>query len=309
MSQIGAPRQPPGHDPIPIGETAAPPFVRLPDPATLFARRSERFRALAEGHPLAPYLAFLADLAAVQHQIQDGLPPVELPSAEAIARAREHGMPPLDRGRFTTDAASEATFARVLAACGACVMPEAASAALARVRAADAATHATMAQAVLADAIPVETLAEHVFVASALQVHLARLAARLDAARLVPVGEGACPACGGPPVATMVVGWMGAHGTRYCACATCQAMWNTVRIKCMACGSTKGISYREIEGGPGTVKAECCDECGSYVKILQQHKDPALDPVADDVASLALDLLVRETGLRRAGVDPFLVGY
>ena len=38
------------------------------------------------------------------------------------------------------------------------------------------------------------------FVAAALQVHFARLAAQLDANALVPVGEGACPACGGPPI-------------------------------------------------------------------------------------------------------------
>ncbi len=64
-------------------------------------------------------------------------------------------------------------------------------------RAADAAGAAAMIGAVLADAIPVAALAEHVFVAAALQVHFARLAAQLDAAALVPVGEGACPACGG----------------------------------------------------------------------------------------------------------------
>jgi formate dehydrogenase maturation protein FdhE len=50
-------------------------------------------------------------------------------------------------------------------------------------------------------------------------------------------------------------------------------------------------------------------QCRSYVKILDQRTDPALDPVADDVASLDLDLLVRETGLRRGGVDHFLLGY
>jgi FdhE protein len=75
------------------------------------------------------------------------------------------------------------------------------------------------------------------------------------------------------------------------------------------CGSTKGISCQEVAGGLGAVKAERCDECRSYVKILDQRTEPALDPVADDVASLDLDLLVRETGLRRAGVDHFLLGY
>jgi FdhE protein len=140
-------------------------------------------------------------------------------------------------------------------------------------------------------------------------VHFARLAAGLDATALVPVADGACPTCGSPPVASMVVGWQGAHGTRFCACALCGTLWNTVRIKCTLCGSTKGIGYQEIDGGSGVVKAETCDECHGYVKILHQHKDAAADPVADDVASLGLDLLVRELGFRRGALNPFLLGY
>ncbi len=42
-----------GMIPIPIGEVATPPFVRLPDPATLFGTRAQRFRALARDHELA----------------------------------------------------------------------------------------------------------------------------------------------------------------------------------------------------------------------------------------------------------------
>jgi FdhE protein len=312
MAKAGAPR----HEPIPIGEVAAPPFARLPDPAVLFAQRAERFRVLAIGHELKPYLEFLAGLAAVQHAIQDGLAVPELPAADALALVHRHAMPPLDRGRFTADAACEAALGRLLAHARACEIPAPAKTALLQLCAADPGTLAVMMRAVLADAIPVETIAGHVFVAAALQVHFARLAAQLDAARLVPVGDGACPACGSPPVASMIVGWRGAHGARFCACSLCGTMWNYVRIKCTACGSTKGTSYREIEGGPGTppsnrgtVKAETCGICRSYVKILHQHKDPLLDPVADDVASLGLDLLVREAGLRRAGVNPFLTGY
>jgi FdhE protein len=305
MTQVGAPR----HDPIPIGDRVVPPFVRLPDPRSLFGQRGLRFRTLAQAHELGPYLSFLCDLSAVQHGIQDGLPPVDVTSTEALARAHEHAMPPLDRGRFTADAAWDATLERLLAGVATAEMPATAGEALARVRAADAAMRLGMVQAVLADAIPIESLAEHVFVAAALQVHFARLAAQLDAARLVPVGEGACPACGGPPVTSLIVGWPGAHGARFCSCMTCATLWHTVRVKCTVCGSTAGISYEEVDGGPGTVKAECCNACRSYVKIMHQHKDPALDPVADDVGSLALDLLVRETDLRRGGVDHFLVGY
>jgi FdhE protein len=45
------------------------------------------------------------------------------------------------------------------------------------------------------------------------------------------------------------------------------------------------------------------------VKIIHKHKDAILDPVADDVATLALDLLLRESGYRRGAVNPFLLGY
>ena len=64
MSQIGTP--PAGHDPVPIGEVSAPPFARLPDPATLFRDRAARLRQVAQGHDLAPYLDFVASLVEVQ---------------------------------------------------------------------------------------------------------------------------------------------------------------------------------------------------------------------------------------------------
>jgi FdhE protein len=305
MTQVGTTK----HDPIPIGEIAKPPFARLPDPAAMFARRAERLRVLADGHELHSYLLFLADLCDAQHRLQPGLPDAELPAADAIARARQFNMPPLDRSRFAHDAAFDAVWERLMAMAGGIAMPEGARVALERVAAADPAVAAAMVGAVLENAIPVEALAEHVFVAAALQVHFARLAAQLDAKALVPVGEGACPACGGPPVSTMVVGWSGALNTRFCACSLCGTLWNYPRIKCTLCGATEGIAYQEIAGGPGNVKAETCEACRAYVKILHQHAAPSLDPVADDAATLALDLLLRQSDYRRGAVNPFLLGY
>src|SRR5215470_362214 len=110
MAQVGSR----GHDPTPIGEIAAPAFARLPQPHLLFARRAERLRTLAHGHELKSYLLFLADLCAVQHAIQEGLPPVALPDAEVIARARTHAMPPLDRRGFTADLVCDATIERLI---------------------------------------------------------------------------------------------------------------------------------------------------------------------------------------------------
>jgi len=305
MAKTDAPQR----DMTSIGEVANPPFVRLPDPLHLFGTRAARFRYLAEGHDLRPYLLFLAGISDAQDRAQEGLPAPDLPEPDALRRAREFGMPALDRARFAPDPVFEQTLERVLALATNVEMPEEAAAALARLRAMDQAARADMAQSVLAYAIPMEALAEHLYVAAALQVHFARLAACLDATALVPVGDAVCPACGGPPATSMVVGWRGAHGTRYCGCGLCGTLWNYVRIKCTLCASTAGISYQEIAGGAGAVKAETCKNCHGYVKVLHQHLDPAVDVIADDVASLGLDLLVRETGFKRGGVNPFLVGY
>jgi FdhE protein len=218
-------------------------------------------------------------------------------------------MPPIDRNAFVYDDVFKATLASLLAGAQAIAMPDMAREALARVTAADDSKREAIARTILADGAEVEFLADHVFVAAAVQVHFARLAAQLDPEKLVPVGDGACPTCGGAPAASVLVTWPQAHGTRFCACAHCGTMWNYVRIKCTLCGSTKGIAYQEIDGGNGAVKAETCEECGGYVKILNQAKDPGVEPIADDVASLGLDMLVHELGHRRGAFNPFLLGY
>lgn len=297
-------------DPSVLTGVVTPPFARLPDPKTLFSERAYRFNALAEGHPLKPYLIFLRDLVWLQHELeQEGLPEPEMPEPATLARASEFGMPPLDRAAFEADGAFAAIFDRLMAGAREFEKPEAAAEALERAAKADRATRMEMAASVLDHAIPVEDMAAHVYVAAALQLHYARLAARLDKASLKPVGDGACPSCGGPPVASLVVGWPDAHGARYCACSLCGTLWNYVRVRCVTCGSTAGIGLQEVEGGPGTIKAETCDTCHTYVKVLYQQKDEQLEAVADDVGSLALDLLMRDGPYRRAAFNPFLLGY
>lgn len=307
MSQIGAP--PAGHDAVPIGDVAAPPFARAPDSGTLFRDRAARLRQAAQGHPLAPYLDFVAGLAEAQDGIARDLPAPTLPDADSLARAKEFGMPALDRPALLAAGTLLPTLRRFFAAASALEMPDAARHALATLNAAEDEVLIAMAGSVLDNAIPFDAIAEHAFIAAAIQVQAVRAAARLDASRLVPVGDGVCPACGGAPVASLVVGWEGASGARFCSCATCGTLWHHVRIRCTACGSGKGITYRELQGGDEALKAECCRECKTYLKIMHQTKNPALDPVADDIASSALDVLVREEGFARSGFNPFLLGY
>src|SRR5262249_51212909 len=159
------------------------------------------------------------------------------------------------RTRFRADAALAATLDRLFALAEQIDMPDDARSALLRGRDAPAARRDEMVRSALAGTVPVETLADHVYIAAALQVHFARCAARLDSGSLVPVGEGACPACGSGPIASTIVGWSGAYGSRFCTCSLCSTQWHSVRIKCVLCCSTKGIGYQELDGGPSTVKA------------------------------------------------------
>ena len=98
------------------------------------------------------------------------------------------------------------------------------------------------------------------------------------------------------------------HGLRYLTCSLCNAQWHAVRIKCVFCDTTKGIAYYGIEGGSAAIKAESCDSCEGYLKILYMEKDPNVDALADDVASVALDILMAESGITRNGVNFFLLG-
>jgi FdhE protein len=304
MSEVGGPK--PGL--MNIGEEAKPPFGVLPDPASLFLSRSKRLAALAQAHELGPYLTFLAELTRAQHDIQTALPPVSLPGFDRIGRALEHGMPPLSRTLLEPDGAAQATLGRLLERLAGAGVPEQTATAIATLRSMAAEERERIVLAALKDA-PADDIAQRVLVAAGLQVHVARLAALLAADDLKPVADSACPVCGSPPMTSSVVGWPKAHNTRFCTCSLCGTMWNVVRVKCVLCSATGGISYHTVEGKPDSVKAETCEACHAYVKILYQVNDPALEPLADDVATLGLDMLMAEEGWRRGGHNPFLLGY
>ncbi len=297
-------------DPAKIGGVGDAPFAALPDPATLFAARAERFDALAADHPLGDYLRFLAALTRVQDSMRAALPPLPPPDEAALALRLQHAMPPLSPQDLDGDAAFAATLDALLrgvAALDAALVPDAAREAAARLGGRPAAERTALAAAVSAGATPVDHLAEAVFAAAALQVHLARRAATLDVGALHAVADGVCPACGSAPVASLVVGWTRASKARYCACPLCATQWNHVRVKCTACGATDAVLYHNVPEVSPDVAVETCGTCRSYIKHMQQHAEPRLDPVADDIASYALDLLIREDGFRRGGLNPLFV--
>ena len=293
-----------------IGEQAKPPFAVLPDPSALFLGRAERLAALASsGHTLSPYFDFLAKVASAQREILADLPPVSLPPADTIAQALANGMPPIPRTVLEPDGAMLAAIEKLAAHLGEVSLPAASRAAVEMLSLALPTNGPALVSAALKNASPPEDVAQRVLILAGLQVHFSRLAAMLDAKALTPVAHGACPSCGSPPLASSVVGWPKAYNTRYCTCGLCGTMWNVVRVMCVLCGATDGASFREGEGQPDTVKAETCDTCRAYVKVIYQIKDVGLEPLSDDVASVGLDMLLAAEGWKRGGLNPFLIGY
>jgi len=290
--------------PPPSAEAA--PFL-LPVTAALFAGRAERFDALADGHSLGGWLAFLAKLSRAQHHALRTLPELPLPDAAAIDQAAAHGMPPLDPA---TRPAAWRDALRAIARELLPVAPHGAQAALQSLLAATDAELEPLAHALLDGTVAAGGDGARLpFVAAALQVVYTQLASRLDASRLRKMdAANVCPCCGSPAVASIVRLGAAIDNLRYLHCSLCNSEWNAPRAICTSCGGEKELALQAIDGHANAVRAETCDACKSYLKIVYQNKDPRVDPVADDLATLALDLLLDEAGYQRASPNLLLTG-
>ena len=243
-----------------LGEAAKPPFAALPDPASLFLHRRKRLAALAPAHDLAPYLSILATLTRAQHDIQRDLAPATLPPFERIGQALEHGMAPLAKAQFGPDPLIELTLERFLDRLADADAPPEPASAIQALRTMASPDRRRLVSAVVGDERIAQGVASQVLVAAALQVHFVRLAGLLTAEDLQPVADSACPVCCSAPMTCSIVGWRNAHTPVFCTCSLCATMWN-VRVRCLWCGSTDGLSCQMIEGKPDTIKAETCEKC------------------------------------------------
>jgi FdhE protein len=284
----------------PIGASTEPPRLRLPAPQTLFLARAARFRQLAETRPsLAGYLKLMAELADIQHELAAQSPALPWPETHP-------GRPPPDSARHPREPAWRAAaraIARRLNPDG-----EPLAALLQRIqRASDSELEAWADALLAADCGRIDAgLAP--FLAAALQVQWTAQAARLDAARLQGTEAGFyCPACGSLPVAGLLQTGGPIHGLRYLCCSLCCSEWRRTRIDCIHCGSSKEVGYYALEGEGGAVKAEACGECRTYLKLMNREKDVRVDPFADDLATLSLDILMAEEGYERLGFNPLLI--
>jgi FdhE protein len=315
-----------------LDHTAIPRLL-LPEARSLFTARATRLRQLADnqikgipvGETMSGYLKMMAALVDAQAAVIRSLPPetFALPDAAGIELAIDHHMPPLP-----VSGQRPATWRRVFDAILNELDPLAASqpqlaAVLEELRSLDSAQLEGCADAVLAELTEGVHPLHAPFVAAALQVMWTMRASQLDAPRVQPlVTNTLCPVCGAHPVASVIRIGGQSQGYRYLHCACCASEWHMVRVKCSCCESTSQIAYQSIEPEDGTpeptepvnkandpskvARAETCEDCHTYRKIFNQEHDLFVEPLADDLASLALDLLVGEAGYSRASGNPLL---
>lgn len=297
-------------------------FLHLPH-AGVFAERALRLRERAAGHAMRDFLLFAAELAEAQHRALSAGVDVPLPSAEQVDAAARAGLPLL-RAETWQRAAVWRESLRTLLADLVRRLPEGQAKAAALQLAAATDEHLeTQAGRLLSGIMLGLDLAGAPLIAAGLQLHWVRLVQQTAARTAGPVAAfgriddpTACPCCGSTPVAS--IERLGAEGARYLACGLCATQWHYVRVKCAHCQSTKGISLQSLVAADGSaaeiqpaVQAECCSECGHYLKLMHPARDNGIEPVADDLATLTLDLLVSQEGegggLRRHGVNLLLL--
>ncbi len=292
------------------------PRIRIPDRQRLFATRAARLQYLTSSSAMGGYLAFLAGLVEAQ-QAALALSDAILPSRVLLDRASASRMPPIAPGDWIGAATWQKSLqhmcTRLLRDS---VLPAAVRQSASSLMDADRDWVNAQAQTLLAaDSSP--DVAAAPFIMAALQVHSVDLASQFSAPAVVPLDvPGVCPLCGTVPVGSIVYANSPFQGYRYLHCGLCSTEWHRVRVQCTYCGvSGKDIALHNLaalDSRPATgnaqpaIRAETCDSCLGYRKIFYQEWDTGVEPIADDVASIELDVLLGEKGYHRIGGNPLL---
>lgn len=289
------------------GGLQEPPAFRLADANSVFADRAARFESLAAAAKGEP--AFLRLMALLAHAQENSIKKqivTMLPDEAHLERCHTHGLPPLG-----TDAPLDGAWRNALESIAQPLREDvtpAVQGVLAQLKRMDADSLDQQASSLLALDYPALDAAVAPFIGAALQVYWVARAAALGAGAFrkldVPT---LCPVCGSPPVASVLRADVPVPGTRYLHCVLCATDWRMSRGFCSQCEAQEKLAYYHIETDSDAVRGEACEECKGYIKSLNQEKDPQADPVADDLATLSLDILMDESGYQRASPNYFFV--
>lgn len=274
------------------------PLMSLPvlrPPADLFARRADRLLRLADGHAMAGFLRLCAAICQQQQALHDAS---RLDPRAALEKLAEALTPQL---------------------------PVPAQAALDLFLAQDAAALSRLAERLINGDYPADgpLFAALPLLGAALQAQATRSVRQ----RPLPEPqsqEPRCPCCGGLPLASLLLRGDSGHAQRYVVCSMCSHAWPVGRVRCLSCGNSRDLHYYSLAArdylppepdhqrphqARGAREVEACDQCHGALKQISLLLDADAEAGADDLASLALDLLAGEAGYARIGFNPlFLPG-
>ena len=286
----------------------APEPILPPDPITRFATTAQRLDQLAAGHPMEAWLRFVAGLGRAQHEVATTLHPAAMLDPSGIAQSVDARLPPLAADGHRRDVCWREGLILLLDRIERQGLPPAALTVIDTLLGSDVATHERLADQFLRGGLDTVDMGAAIYVAAALQVYFTCSASRLRTDQLRLLEErGLCPCCGSPSVASLITAGGATPGTRYLYCTLCSTAWNHVRAVCITCGGTRQLALQGIEDDAGLVQAETCGDCHTYAKRLYQIHDMQVDPYADDLASVGLDILVAEAGFARHAPNPLLL--
>ncbi|WP_040976327.1 formate dehydrogenase accessory protein FdhE [Necropsobacter massiliensis] len=278
------------------------PALLFSNPKNLYARRVERLKALAENHPLADYLRFAASVAAAQLNVLTTLPLAK----NHLENQKLDQYIPLNAAHWQRDPywrqALRALLTQLKADANDTVR--------------DVITYLEQASddelEQIADELLAQNLSEQladkaVFIWAALSLYWVQLTEQIPHGHNLENTQQLhhCPVCGSAPVSSLVH-FGASQGLRYLHCSLCESEWNLMRAQCTNCGHDGKVSYWTLDNEMAAVRAESCGDCNSYLKILFQEKDHNVEPVADDLAAIFLDIELEEKGFARSGQNPFM---
>lgn len=291
-----------------------------PKPASLFAERALRLRERSASHAMRDYLLLMAVVSEAQHARAQRLPAIALPGHEQIAAARASGQPLLSAVDWPRDplwrSELHALISQVLDKLPA---DNPARAGVQSVLDMPDTKLEHQAERVLAGITLGLDLAAAPLIAAGLQLYWTQMVA---ATALTHPGafdtrgeRTHCPCCGSLPTASITRVGHGLRGQRYLHCALCNAEWRLKQVTCTHCLATEGITYQALqavtEAAPASerpaIEAETCAQCHHYLKIMHMEGDGHVEPVADDLATVTLDLLVSDAGYARHGTNLLLL--
>ncbi|MBX4335266.1 formate dehydrogenase accessory protein FdhE domain-containing protein [Bartonella raoultii] len=284
------------------------PFVILPDPKTLFAKRYARFTDLAKAFPHKEPLLFFAHFCHAQQQSLKRFQDFSV----ALCRFSTSTSPPFNRSKLLILGFYESVVADFLKRLshapllGPALLPKREESLRNTQQEKD--QWRAWGRNLLEQQVPHQQGAEHIVILGALQIIYSLTASQLDTQTLTMEKNNLCPACSGTPSASLIMDWQKNENLRFYSCLYCNTLWYSQNNQCSFCKSPKKQkALPPIRENTEDILLEICEKCEKYSPQFNHHKNPLLDVFADAINIASSDFLQQiSSSLKPENFNPFL---